>query len=86
MSKQQAIDLINAKLVDLDEEHVQAVADMIRSIDAASELPRHLSDREQALIEQSKQDFVAGRTLTAVEARKSIDVHLEKLGVPKYRA
>jgi hypothetical protein len=41
-------------------------------------LPRTLTPREAALIEQSKEDFMAGRTYTVTEARTYVDEALAR--------
>ena len=53
-------------------------ADLIEALPTDSDLPRDLSPRELALIEQSKQDFQAGRTFTIDEASAYIDAALER--------
>ena len=68
MTRTQAIALITTKLAALDDERVQAVAEMVEAFDEADDLPRELTARELALIEQSKEDFRLGRTLTLEEA------------------
>ena len=83
MTRQQAIAMITSRLDELDDERVLAVADMVQSLDAESELPRELTEEELRLIEQSKEDFRLGRTLSSAEARASIDDFLATLGVPK---
>ena len=79
MTRSQDIAIINAKLADLDDEAVAAVANIVRDIDAAGTLPRALSARERALIEQSKADFLEGRTYSLDEARERSDAFIEKL-------
>ena len=83
MTRQQAIAMITSRLDELDDERVLAVADMVQSLDAESELPRELTEEELRLIEQSKEDFRLGRTQSSAEARASIDDFLATLGVPK---
>ena len=86
MTRMQTIELITAKLATLDDERLQAVAQMISSLDEEeSVLPRELTPRELALIEQSREDFKAGRTLTLEEARARTDEFLAKHGVPPTR-
>ena len=79
MTRSQAIAIINAKLADLDDEAVAVVADIVQDIDAAGTLPRALSARERALIEQSKVDFRMGRTYSLDEARERSDAFIETL-------
>lgn len=84
MTRLQTIEQITARLAELDDERLQAVADMIDAIDAEeSVLPRELTDEELTLIEQSKDDFRLGRTLSLEEAMAEIDSRLEKFGVPR---
>ncbi len=86
MTRMQTIEQITAKLATLDDERLQAVAEMIDGLDDGLEesvLPRELTARELELIEQSKEDFRQGRTLSLEEAIEEIDGRLEKLGVPR---
>ena len=85
MTRTEAIAVITAKLADLDDERVQAVADIVQSMDMPDDLPRELTERELALIEQSKEDFKAGRTYTLDEARAVTDKFLATLGVAPSR-
>lgn len=79
MTRMQTIEQITAKLATLDDERLQAVAEMIEGMeDGESVLPRALTERELALIEQSKEDFKAGRTYTVAEARAYIDEALAR--------
>ena len=86
MTRSQAIAFITEKLASLEDERVLAVADIIKSIDAADGLPRELTPEELALIEQSKEDFRMGRTHTLEEARAMTDDFLAQLGVPRSRS
>ena len=85
MTKQLAIDQITARLPTLEEEQVLDILEFIETISAESVLPRPLTEEELGLLEQSRQDFREGRTMTMVEAVASIDEALAKLGVPKSR-
>ena len=75
MTQKQTIEQITAKLATLDDEQLQAVAEIVQSMHddglQDSVLPRELTDEELALIEQSWEDFRQGRTLKldAAEAR-----------------
>ena len=84
MTRTAAIAIIDKALPSADEATLAAVAELLRTAGAeASVLPRALTARELALIEQSKEDFRHGRTLSAAETRASIDEALAVLGVPK---
>jgi hypothetical protein len=87
MTRTQAIALITEKLTTLDDERVQAVADLVGSLDDEAQeesvLPRELTDEELALIEQSREDFRQGRTFSLDEAMAMIDDRLAELGVPR---
>ena len=48
MTRTQALAIIAAKLASLDDERVQAVAEIVQSIDAADDLPRELTEHELA--------------------------------------
>ncbi len=79
MTRSEAMAIINAKLADLDDEAVATVADIVTDIDAAGTLPRPLSARERALVEQSKADFREGRIYSMDEAKVRSDAFLEAL-------
>ena len=81
MTRAQAISLITERLEALDDEGVATVADIVQSMATQSVLPRELTPHELALIEQSKEDFRAGRTFTVQEARAVTDQYLSTLGV-----
>lgn len=76
MTRSEAIARINARLSSLDDERVLTVADIVDEIAASDDKPRQLTARELALIEQSRQDFRAGRSLTLGEARARTDAFL----------
>lgn len=67
MTRDQAIATITQKLPSLDDEHVHAVAKIVCQLDETSALGRRLTLEELALVEQSKEDFRTGRTLTLEE-------------------
>ena len=79
MTRPQAIAIITSKLDELDDERVFAVADMVQDIDAESELPRELTDEELRIIEQSKEDFRHGRTLSSAEYKADIEAFMTVL-------
>ena len=77
MTRAQAIAVITQRLASADDETLQSVADMLQSANAReSVLPRPLTPRELALIEQSKADFAEGRTYTPDEARAYVTARL----------
>lgn len=77
MTRSEAIALINTELAACDDARVLAIAEMVSARAAVdSGLPRDLTARELALIEQSKEDFKAGRTMTLEEASAYIDAGL----------
>ena len=86
MTRTEAIDLITRALPALNDERLREVADLLQAVGGDSALPRPFTDHELALIEQSREDFRQGRTMTSAEARASIDNDLAKLGVPKSTA
>jgi hypothetical protein len=69
MTRTEAIAIINACLSTLDDARVQTVADIVEDMATTDDHPRALTPRELALIEQSREDFKAGRTLSTEEAR-----------------
>jgi hypothetical protein len=86
MTRTEAIARINARLPSLDDERVQAVADFVEDIAARDDAPRQLTTRELALIEQSKEDFKAGRTYSHDQMIAMLDERLALRGVPKSTA
>jgi hypothetical protein len=74
MTRTEAIASITRKLASFDDERVQAVAEIVAEMDAPTAKPfRALSNREAALLEQSKADFAEGRTVTLEESRARTD-------------
>lgn len=78
MTRNEAIALINDRLAELGDAQVEEVAGLLESMPRKAALPRPLSARERRLIEQSKADFAAGRTLTHEEAVASTKAWLER--------
>ena len=78
MTRTEAIVAINAKLSSLDDDGVLAVASIVEDIAADGELPRALTARELALIEQSKEDFKAGRVVSQEDYRAEMDAFLSQ--------
>jgi hypothetical protein len=76
MTRTEAMTIITAKLASLDDERVQAVAEIVEDIAAGDGMVRQLTAAELALVEQSKADFKAGRTLSIDEARARTDAFL----------
>jgi hypothetical protein len=73
MTRNEAIAAINAKLSSLDDERILAVADIVDEIATTGDLPRVMTVRELALIEQSKEDFKTGRVVTPEDYRIEMD-------------
>ena len=65
MTRTETIARINARLSALDDDGVATVADIVDEMTSGSDLPRALTPREFALIEQSKADFAAGNTFSS---------------------
>ena len=86
MIRTEAIAIITAKLADLDDEHVLAVAGIVQSMQEDGKPLRQLSAREHALMDHSKADFAAGRTMSLEESKAFIDARLERARVPKSSA
>jgi hypothetical protein len=78
MTREQAIAAINAKLPSQDDDGVMAVASIVEDIAADGDLPRALTARELALIQQSKEDFKAGRVVSQEEYRAEMDAFLSQ--------
>ena len=85
MTRTEAIALITARLASLDDDRLQTVADIVQDY-ASTTLLRPLSDREKSLLDQSRDDFAAGRTMTMDQLIDDLDKELGPLGVPRYRA
>ena len=75
MTRKEAIAAINAQLATAPDETVRAIAKLLASVEE-SVLPRALTPRELALIEQSKADFAAGRTYSPEEAHAYVEARL----------
>ena len=77
MTRKEAIAAINAQLATAPDETVRAIAKLLESASVEeSVLPRPLTPRELALIEQSKADFAAGRTYSPEEAHAYVEARL----------
>ena len=80
MTRTEAVARITASLSSLDDKDVQTVAGLVETmVGEPSALPRPLTARELALIEQSKEDFRLGRTVTLDEARTLSDDFMKTL-------
>jgi hypothetical protein len=74
MTRSEAIAIIEQSLPSADEATLKAAAQLFQDARVEpSVLPSALTPRETALIEQSKEDFRAGRTYTVTEARAYVD-------------
>ena len=83
MTKMETIAEITAKLETLDEGELQELREVIDTWADDEFLPRPLTDEELALIEQSKEDFRLGRTLSAEEFKADIKEFVATLGAGK---
>ena len=81
MTRTEAIAVINAKLAALDDERVLAVASILDDIVAETDpgTVRQLTVREMALLDQSKEDFKAGRTFSVEDVRAHSDDFIKTL-------
>jgi len=75
MTRSEAISVIADKLVSLDDEGAQSLAEHAEDLADASAV-RPLTERELVLIEQAKADFAAGRSYTMEEARALSDAFI----------
>ena len=82
-TRTQAIATITAKLASLDDAQVRALAEIAEAIDQEPQPVRALSERERALLDQSKADFAAGRSTSLAESIAYVDAQLARRGVPK---
>lgn len=78
MTKAETIAVIASKLEQQDNAGVQAVASIVDTLAAPTDLPRALTQRELALIEQSRADFAAGCTTTSDKSRAYVDAELAR--------
>ena len=92
MTRSEAIATITRTLETVDDKTLEAAAahlssltgspltvgDLLESLPTDSVLPRALTERELALIEQSRDDFRRGRTRTHDESRAYVDAELER--------
>src|SRR6266481_6094124 len=90
MTRSEAIAIITGKLEAADDATLEAVAsrmagadhpttgDILDALPNAGLLPRALTARELALVEQSKEDFRLGRTSTPEQSRAWVDAELER--------
>ena len=76
MTRAQTIQRITAKLANANDEHVRAVAEYLEAEEQPVAPLRELTPRELELIEQSKDDFRTGRTLTHEDAIARTDTAL----------
>ncbi len=79
MTRSEALAIIEAALPALDDARVEKLAEMARALAEPQPVLRKLTAEELALIEQSKEDFRLGRTLTMEEARAGTDAFLKQL-------
>ena len=75
MTRTEAIAIITAQLASADDATVLTVADIL--VDAEQPI-RALTARELALVEQSKADFAAGRTVSLDECMANVDAELAR--------
>ena len=87
MTRSESIAIIEQSLPSADEATLSAAAELFQAARAElSVLPRELTPRELALIEQSKKDFEAGRTYTVTEARTYINDALARRRAQRAKA
>ena len=91
MTRTEAIAIITAELEAADDATLETlaarlagagqplnVADILAALPTVGVLPRALTARELALVEQSKEDFRLGRTRTPEQSRAWVDAELER--------
>ena len=80
MTRTEAISLITDKLAGLDDATVHTVAEIVDEIAGSVDAPvRELTARELALVEQSKADFAAGRTLSSEQYNAEMDDFMARM-------
>lgn len=78
MTRAEAIAIIERGLAEADDDTLERAADVFREAGLGSVLGRELSEREKALLEQSKADFAAGRWLTQEQLDVNLDAMFER--------
>jgi hypothetical protein len=76
MTRTEAIAIIETALLTADDARLAAAAEILQQPAGDSVLPRPLTPRELALVEQSKQDFADGRSTSAAESRAYVEAAL----------
>jgi hypothetical protein len=76
MTRSEAIAIIEKALPTADDARLAAAAEILQEPAGESVLPRPLTMRELALIEQSKQDFAEGRSTSGEESRAYVEAAL----------
>jgi hypothetical protein len=77
MTRKETIAAIHEQLAAASDETIRSIAKVLESANVQdSVLPRPLTSRELALIEQSKADFAEGRSYTPEESRAYIEARL----------
>ncbi|MGQ0673512.1 MAG: hypothetical protein ACT4N2_11655 [Hyphomicrobium sp.] len=82
MKRNEAIAIIHAALPSLDDEGASVLAEVAQSLVSES-VPFELTAEERAGVVQSIEDFKAGRTYSAAEARAATDAFLKRLSAGK---
>jgi hypothetical protein len=85
MTRKDAIAIIEQTLLSLDDEAAMALAEMAQSL-AKPFVMRKLTTEELRLVEQSKEDFRSGRTLTADEYKREMNEFMTDLHAKYPRA
>jgi hypothetical protein len=93
MTRTEAIAIITSTLQAADDATLEAAArhlsniavpsgltvgDVLEAFPTESVMPREFTERELALIEQSKEDFRLGRTRSPAESRAHVDAELAR--------
>ena len=87
MTKAQAIAEITRRLASFDDERVATVAEIVADMDQPPPKPlRALSERELALLAQSKADFAEGRWFTLEECRARTDALIAEFEAAQSKA
>jgi hypothetical protein len=73
MTRTEVLSKIISRLPAADDAVLETIAGLLEVGSASTPSPRPLTARETASVEQSKADFVAGRTLTTEQVRARAD-------------
>lgn len=78
MTRTEAIAKISAKLHAIEDDDLLVIADLLEHVSAERLPHRPLTASEEALIEQARADFAAGRTSTPEQSEAFVEAELTR--------